>query len=374
MSSFKASPVLLHILAWVLFMTLPLLFMNEGGPMTDFDDAVLVAYLRFCALYMALFYLHTELLIPRLFLRKKYVSYGLALIVLLSLIVVIKPFDRLVSHRKHQTELGKQPFIHPRGFDGAPPYNQSFPPPRRFDKPDRQLTPPMHFDITGIFIFMMIIGLGSAIQTMKQWQISERRALLAEAQKTKAELSFLRAQINPHFLYNTLNNIYTLCVIGSDKAAESVMKLSKIMRYVTDESQADFVTLQEEIDCVSNFIDLQHLRLGKKVTLNYSVTGDPSRHRIAPLILMTFVENAFKYGLSNHLKASIDISIKVESDKIIFFVQNQIFERKEHLERDGIGIENTRRRLEYLYATAHTLSIDSSEQLFKVHLIINSKA
>jgi len=357
MSIVKASPILLHILAWVLFMTLPLLFMNEGGPLTDFDGALLVAYLRFSALYMALFYLHTELLIPRLFLRKKYVPYCLALIMLVSLIYVIKPFDRLVSHNQHKKELRKP-----------------FPPPHGFDKPGRHDTPPMHFDITGIFIFLMIIGLGSAIQTMKQWQISEKRALLAEAEKTRAELSFLRAQINPHFLYNTLNNIYTLCVIGSDKAAESIMKLSKIMRYVTDESQADFVPLQEEIDCISNFIDLQHLRLGKKVTLNYSVTGDPSRHRIAPLILMTFVENTFKYGLSNHLEANIEISVKIKTDQIIFFAQNQIFERKKQQKRDGIGIENTRKRLEYLYANAHTLSVDSSGQLFKVLLVIDSKA
>ncbi|RZL15412.1 MAG: sensor histidine kinase, partial [Pedobacter sp.] len=230
-----------------------------------------------------------------------------------------------------------------------------------------------HFDIISIFIFIMIVGLGSAMQSMRQSQLFEKRALVAEAEKASAELSFLKAQINPHFLYNTLNNIYTLCLIDSNIAAESIMKLSNIMRYVTDQSEADFVPLQDEIDCISDFIALQKLRLGKKVTLNYTVEGDSINHKITPLLLMTFIENAFKYGLSNHLEALIDIRINIDKHRINFSSENQIFEHKELQTRKGIGIENTKKRLNLLYPGSHDLKIARDNGTFKVLLVLDSK-
>jgi len=108
-------------------------------------------------------------------------------------------------------------------------------------------------------------------------------AARAEADKANAELSFLKAQINPHFLFNTLNNIYSLAVIKSDVTADSIMKLSNIMRYVTDEATEDFVPLQDELHCLTDYIELQRLRLGKKVTLNYAIAGDPAYKKLRRL-------------------------------------------------------------------------------------------
>jgi len=214
--------------------------------------------------------------------------------------------------------------------------------------------------------------MGTALSSIKELQLTEKRAILAEADRANAELSFLKAQINPHFLYNTLNNIYTLCVTGSENAADSIMKLSNIMRYVTDEAEANYVSLQGELDCIRDFVDLQKLRLGKKVSMDYNVTGDSSGHLISPLVLMTFIENVFKYGLSNHVDAPIVISIDVFEDKIVFKSENRIFENKQNNDRLGIGIKNTKQRLDHLYPGKYQLNIDDKDGVFTVNLVLFS--
>jgi two-component system LytT family sensor kinase len=350
--------------------------MTQNGNTEMLGIATSLPYLLFCAVYISVFYLHTELLIPILFLHKKYITYGMALLVLVTAVFIIKPFDKLVS----QNRIGEQS-IHQglREFDRPPPPgSQQGSTPDNFKPFPRESkfqpnSPTVHFDITGIFIFLMIIGLGSALQAMKQWQLSEKRVIISETQKAVAELSFLKAQINPHFLYNTLNNIYTLCITGSEHAAESVMKLSKIMRYVTEESEVDFVPLQDEVECIKNYVSLQQLRLGKNVTLNFNITGDSFGKNIAPLVLMTFIENAFKYGLSNHVATDLDISLTIAENKIILTTSNQIFDIIQHEEGGGIGIENTKRRLNYLYSDAHSLTISAEERIFKVLLILEAK-
>jgi two-component system LytT family sensor kinase len=126
-----------------------------------------------------------------------------------------------------------------------------------------------NIDMVGLFIFIIVMGLGIAISTVQKWQLTEQMVIRAEAEKAHAELSFLKAQINPHFLFNTLNNIYALSVTDSKHTSESIMKLSNIMRYVTDEVTEDFVLLQSEIDCINDYIDLQKLRLSKKTALRF---------------------------------------------------------------------------------------------------------
>ncbi|RZM01083.1 MAG: histidine kinase, partial [Pedobacter sp.] len=194
----------------------------------------------------------------------------------------------------------------------------------------------------------------------------------AEAEKANAELSFLKAQINPHFLFNTLNNIYTLAITSSEHTADSIMKLSNIMRYVTDEVEEDFVELQNEVGCISNYIDLQRLRLGSKTSVSFTVQGDLSGKKIAPLLLMTFVENVFKYGISKQHQSDIDINLLVKPDTITFLCVNPIFERNEKLERTGIGLNNTRQRLKHLYPGKHILNIKDENNQFMVVLTLHS--
>lgn len=229
-----------------------------------------------------------------------------------------------------------------------------------------------HIDFTGLFIFIMIVALGIAIEITHEWRLTEQRAMLAETGKATAELSFLKAQINPHFLFNTLNNIYALAVSNSGHTADSIMKLSNIMRYVTDEISEDFVPLQNELDCINDYIELQRLRTGSKTQIDFSVTGQPENRNIAPLILMTFVENMFKHGVSKQKEYKLQIKITIEKNSISLFCRNPIFSNKESANRKGIGISNTKQRLEQIYPGKYVLNISNENELYTVNLTLHT--
>lgn len=361
MIRFQPSTFIVHTVAWLLFMSFPLLFFSQGGnAQNNWTEGLSWAYLQYPLVYMFVFYINAYYLFPELYVKKKYMIYTLSVLVLLIMVMTIKPFDRMMQEGKyHDRPIHPKPIMRPpmtefrMGHRPAPPEDR-----------------PFKFDILSFFIFAMVMGMGTALSSIKELQLTEKRAIIAEADRANAELSFLKAQINPHFLYNTLNNIYTLCITGSVNAAESIMKLSNIMRYVTDEAEANYVSLQGELDCISDFIDLQKLRLGKKVSLSYKVAGDPAGHFISPLILMTFIENVFKYGLSNHLEAPIAISINILEDKILFKSENRIFENKRDRDRLGVGIKNTKQRLDHLYPDKYLLDINDKNGTFKVDLSI----
>jgi LytS/YehU family sensor histidine kinase len=228
----------------------------------------------------------------------------------------------------------------------------------------------MRIDIVSVFLFIMTIALGMAIQITRQWRSSLQQVAQAEADRAQAELSFLKAQINPHFLFNTLNNIYSLAVTKNERTADSIMKLSNIMRYVTDDVSQHFVPLQHEVDCINDFIELQRLRLSKKAQVNFSVKGSLENKTIAPLLLMTFVENVFKYGISNHESSTITIQLQADERSITFYCHNKIFKPAGNPQRTGIGIANTQKRLTHLYPNKHLLNITNENGFFSVELIL----
>jgi LytS/YehU family sensor histidine kinase len=208
------------------------------------------------------------------------------------------------------------------------------------------------------------------MQITRQWRDTQRRALQAEADKVNAELSFLKAQINPHFLFNTLNNIYSLAIIKSDQTPNAVMKLSNILRYITDDARQDFVPLQNEVNSVANYIELQKLRLTNKVEIRFTVKGKLEEKQVSPLLFLTFIENAFKYGISSHEFCVITIEITAEEKSIEFFCQNKILVKETDEERVGVGVNNARKRLDYLYPGKHLLRIQSDNGNFSVHLTL----
>jgi hypothetical protein len=396
MSRFKAFSVIIHIAGWLLFMAFPLLFLNNRGQ-NDITWSLLQkhSYWLFCYTYIFLFYSNAYFFIPQFFLKRKYVLYSVIVLLLFGAVYYLQPFDKLL-HSIGNRERGfyrnnRPPFesLAPGYPDpGTPPPDGKMEPRARSqaDRPG-QFPPPTPFngqgpgkhrllhlrpmDSISLFIFMMIMALSTAIRIIQQWRLTERRAIQAEADKTTAELSFLKAQINPRFLFNTLNNIYTLAVIKDDHAADSIMKLSNIMRYVTDDVVADQVPLQNEVDCISDYIELQRLRIGSNTRVNFIVTGDVENKKIAPLVLMTFIENVFKYGVSKHEKTTIDIKIGVSDTDISFFCRNHIFVHREANQRGGIGIRNTQLRLNHLYPDKHLLNIWNEDNEYSVQLIIN---
>lgn len=350
----KVFNIIGHLAGWLLFFSLIVGFLARSPRGDSFDWSAIIStpFLVFSFVYLFLFYFNKNVLFPFLYLRKKYFGYVVVVAMLFVAVIFIKPFDRLVAMS---------------------------PPPERFppDVENRIEPPPeqnrhIRFDISSVILFVTVWSLSTAIPILHQWRITEKRALQAEAEKTNAELSFLKAQINPHFLFNTLNNLYSLAVTKSDLTAEGIMKLSGIMRYVTDEVKQDFVPLDSEIECMKDYIDLQRIRLGGKMNIDLQVHGNTGDMKIAPLLLMTFVENAFKYGTSNHEPSVITIKLMAETTVISFFCSNRNFSANRNIERSGIGIANARQRLFHLYQDRHSLDIDNKGEIFTVSLTLQA--
>lgn len=350
--------VTVHIIGWIFFQSLPIAFLlsqsgrSLGGILGSFG------YWQFCIFYIVVFYANEYLLLPRLFNRRLKWLYAIAVAALLVAAFFIQPFEKMSGHSKHERFEQRN----------TPPPGEAFrmPPPNGMEhRPMRRGH--MQIDIISIFLLLLTILFSMAIDITRRWRLTEQRAIRAETDKVNAELRFLKAQINPHFLFNTLNNIYTLSLTRNEHTPEMILKLSNIMRYVTDEVKQDFVALESELQCISDYIDLQKLRMSKKNELHFSVTGDAGNHGIAPLILMTFVENLFKYGLSNHDQTRLVIAITITENRIHLLTENPVPQAARQ-ERDGIGINNTKERLQHLYAGRHELLISENNGIFKVEL------
>jgi len=385
---FKVYQVIIHIAGWLLFMAFPLLFINGGQSGEGYLLLKEPSYWLFVITYFFLYYFNGYVLIPNLFLKKRYVGYWAVVILLFAGIYFLKPYDRLLRCNEKQNPAVAYTIppgqavltghnIPPLQPDTQPHHQMDHPQPQAGNMP-QHFGPPMrfprrHWDMFSVFIFLIIMALSTAVRIIQQWQLIEQRATQAEADKASAELSFLKAQINPHFLFNTLNNIYTLALMKDENAPDSIMKLSNIMRYVTDDATKDFVSLQDEVDCINDYIELQRLRIGEKTAIDLDISKDIGSIPIAPLILMTFIENVFKYGISKHNKSVIVIKIKGNETGIHFFCQNKIFPEKEENKRSGIGLSNTRQRLEHLYPGKYMLDIDTKNELYTVELTLRTK-
>ncbi|NCI48262.1 sensor histidine kinase [Sediminibacterium soli] len=353
-----------HIIGWILFQGLPLVFLLSMTGSTVERVFSSTAYWLFCSYYIGVFYLHQYFLLPRLYRGGKKTGYILSMAVLLASAVYLRPFDHM-TFRQRELRFGNMRENRVRPPDGYRP--QMSPRGERFEGPRK-----FRMDIIGIFLLLLVIMFGIAIDISRRSRLAEQRAAQAEADRANAELSFLKAQINPHFLFNTLNNIYSMAVTGHRHTADMLMKLSNIMRYVTDDVNSDFVPLQNEVDCISDYIDLQQLRLGQKTTLQYAVNGDTDNRLIAPLLLMTFVENVFKYGISKQEASELTIRLDIEAGRICFYTANRVFPMQRRDDRTGIGIANTRKRLAHLYPSGHSLQIKEENDLFIAELCLNA--
>ena len=202
----------------------------------------------------------------------------------------------------------------------------------------------MHFFMTIIVALIPLL-----IHLYKNW-IEASRA------KTEMELSFLKSQINHHFLFNALNSIYVQSIQGKPQTSDSIHSLSFIMRYILDESQKQRTLLSKELEYIHHYIELQRLRLNEKVTLNYKVIGEPNELYIAPMMLIPFIENCFKHGISVVQSCTISIEIHIDGDNVVLNAKNDIVESTNQSKTEsGIGLVNVKRRLEFEYFNAYKL-------------------
>lgn len=358
----KIVTLIAHSAAWLCFFTLPYLVFFprlRDFSMSNHQLAAIICNNVFLVLF---YYLNTLLLIPRFLVKEKWFLYILSIVVCLVVFLYAPKQIALLIAEPEPFNPNNREFIRNPAFKGKP----------RFTGYMRRQRPVA--DPYNTVLFLLIFTVGTCISVIQRWLQTEQNRKETENEKLNTELSFLKSQVNPHFFFNTLNNIYSLAVVRSEKTAPAVMKLSSIMRYILTETQRDLVPLQNEVDFTNNFIDLQKVRLTDKVTLDFSTEGPTDNLLVAPLLFIPFVENAFKYGVSTKEASTINIKIRTEGNTIHFSAVNYIVPSENNLtENTGIGINNVKRRLELMYPGKHKLSSFEKDNYYHVYLEIETQ-
>ncbi len=221
------------------------------------------------------------------------------------------------------------------------------------------------------FSLVLTVGVSIAMSTLRHWRRLESERKIRETEQLRSTLTHLQYQIQPHFFFNSLNNIYSLVDISPDKAKDAIHRLSKLMRYTLHDANTDRVPLAQEITFLQNYIDLMRLRLTDKVRVHYDFPKETTGVQIAPLLFIPLVENSFKHGVSAQQPSFINLEMRIEDAQLFFTVMNTNFPKDE---RDrggsGIGLENLQKRLQLLYPGQHRFAQTEDNGVFKTVLSI----
>jgi two-component system, LytTR family, sensor kinase len=231
--------------------------------------------------------------------------------------------------------------------------------------------------IRSIVLNYQIPATAAAIYLFKRLYLIRQYSLNLEKEKLEAELKFLKSQLHPHFLFNTLNNLYALTLKKSDKAPDMVIKLSNLLEYTLYSGTDAEVELQEELKQLWGYIDLEKLRFGKRLKINTVIEGNIEGLMIAPLLLLPFVENSFKHGASKDFKSPyIEIKVIVKENQLLFSISNSYNAESGKFEnyKEGIGLKNVKRRLQLLYPDKHIFEIIQKQDIFDINLSLELKS
>ncbi len=219
------------------------------------------------------------------------------------------------------------------------------------------------------------LAITMTLMFFKQWFEKERLTDKLEKLNAETELKFLKSQINPHFLFNSLNSVYALTLSKSDMAPKVVLKLSEILRYILYEGGDKVVELNKELDYLVNYLELEKIRYGNRLSTKLEINGNPSGIEIAPMLFLPFVENSFKHGVNATVGiAFVDIKLTVSKAQLLFIIENNKAESSELPKPDylgGIGIDNVKKRLNLIYPKKHRLQIEELSHAYKVMLRID---
>ncbi|WP_347158419.1 sensor histidine kinase [Pontibacter chitinilyticus] len=331
-----------HLLFWVVYVVFfGLLY---GSYIDDYYNAFMVELVEL-PFKMGLVYFNMYYLLPRYLLQNRYLEFFTYLLLLMALIAALMQFV-LVPFLIH-------PFFCPTTCTED---NLTF---YRFVK-------------NGVNI-SYVVAITAVIALLKNWYSHQQAARNLTQDKLEAELKVLKAQIHPHFLFNTLNSLYSLTLKKSDNAPEAVLKLSGLMNYMLYEANAAKVPLEKELNYIRNYIALERIRYGERVDVAYTEAGNIAGQHLAPMLLLPFVENAFKHGVSTETgNAWIRIDVKVQDQRLVLLVENcKCGDRASRSTRDmasGIGLKNLRRRLELLYKDRFVLEVEDEAESYAARL------
>jgi sensor histidine kinase YesM len=325
-----------HLLFWVLF----------GGIMLIIYSGFVGGYLKALAPTLVniagliiLTYVHLWYLLPQFFNKKNYLVYGVLVFVLLLLTTLFRFIVGWELVRILGWEMSRE--FTPNYFVGMM--------------------------VTGLFIILITIPLRLIENYFKKEELEQE----LKTQQLEAELRFLKAQVNPHFLFNALNNIYSLSFTNSSQTPEMILKLSDMMSYMLYDCKTEKVKLTSEINYLRNFIALQQLKKDGELNVEFLTKGEFSNINITPMLFIPFFENAFKHGnLEDTKNGWLQSEMKVENGKLFFSIKNTTPRDKLKREKGGVGLENVRERLNLLYPERHKLKIEKKENVFNVELEI----
>lgn len=349
--------ILMHILGWVIIVLIPRYLLNAFG--AGSDDHFLNQFYFNTAIYGTLFYLNYLWLVPKFFLNNRKLLYFLLTIGIILGLYTIMAYvnDRVFADPERERWIAKV-------F-------------QELAKDKNEVQPPIReFKIYNYFYTSVLVcGFSMGLSVLEKLTQNEKVRKELEREKLNSELAFLKSQVSPHFFFNTLNNIYSLIGIDTDEAQGAVLKLSKLMRYLLYDSDDGNSRLTDEINFMNNYIDLMKLRISNKVELHVEMPDRVPEIRIPPLLFIAFVENAFKHGISYREHSFIEVTMKIDGDKLYFSTRNSLGKNSAEGEtkHSGIGLENVKKRLTLLYPQAHELSISRTNTEFGVKLEIDYK-
>ncbi|MEQ9307988.1 MAG: sensor histidine kinase [Balneolaceae bacterium] len=328
----------IHSSVWCILIALPLFFTNRAFA-NDESEILFWVPLPFwitIGLLIVIFYLNYYVFIPQFLFPRKYAFYA---IILVGLFLIFIEAPRAIA----DLVVSK--------------------PPERLNREVAEVVFPILF--SNVFLMYIAVFFSSiALRLSSRW-------FETEEERHRVQMSYLTSQISPHFLFNTLNSIYGLAIVKAPKAADMVGKLSEMMRYTLDSSRNEMVPLTKELDYLRGYIELQKVRLDENIETDILIEEDENGKQIAPLILLPFIENAFKYGVNAEQNSKIKIHIKLnEQDLKLTVFNNKVDVDSQHLKKSGFGIENTKKRLNLIYPERHELEIIENSYDFMVKLQI----
>ena len=334
-----------HLIGWLVYFVIITLFAYQ---MTDRFESAFFRNLGNLLIQLFVFYINFKILLPRLWERNRKLLYFLCVVALiiisipllwsvLNVLDLYHPFFRRRNHGQFK--------IFPRGRHAI-------------------------FAILNVLLPVVVGALIRANQLLKR---KTKESLMLSNKVLESEMKALRSQINPHFLFNTLNNIYTLSQLKSDKTSDAVIQLSDLLRYVIYDSNNEFVLLKEEIKYIESYIKLQLLKDDEINNISVDISVPSEELKIAPMILVPIIENSFKHSNYEDFKNGwIKIQIKTENKKLFLHAENSIPEISYHKDGvGGVGMENVRKRLDMIYGKDHRLSIQKGNKSYSVNLEID---
>ena len=344
---------IIYLVVWGLLFAVPLLSLyvrtiSDENVIFDWKE-VLVVWRKF-AVYLLLFLVHNFLLAPLLVYKRKRVAYFSIMTVLLSVFIVFH--------------------VPPKRFDDKRPPKPDGKPPHMMR---HHMPPPIvaEHELLAIVVLLLMFGANLGIKGYFRGRDDRRRLAKLERQNLEQQLEYLRYQINPHFFMNTLNNIHALVDIDPEKAKDTILELSKMMRFVLYEGNKKGVPLSRELDFIRHYVALMQLRYSDKVLITVDLPKEVPERQVPPLVLITFIENAFKHGVSYQHESFIKIKVSVVDERLCFSCVNSKAGKPTVDEsKGGVGLANVRKRLDLMYKDNYTLRILNETDIYTVELNI----